>query len=133
MDSTRGRKAADAGVMPFWVPGVNRAVFNRIQVLWAPYIPPYAVIVHRGRRTNRQYRTPVTAFRSGSTIAVMLPYGTKSDWVLNLLAAGRGGVERGGRLHRISNPRIVDDPAELPPLVRPLGRYMKALVADYDA
>jgi deazaflavin-dependent oxidoreductase (nitroreductase family) len=118
--------------MPSWLPRYNRDFFNRVQGLWAPYVPPYAVIVHRGRKTGREYRTPVTAFRSGATIAVPLPYGTGCDWVRNLLAAGHGGVERAGRLHRISDPRIAEKPEEIPWAIRPVSRYMRVLVATYD-
>lgn len=131
MVAIRETETRSKGVMPSWLPGLNKSFFNRIQGLWAPYVPPYAMIVHKGRKTGQEYRTPVTAFRSGSTIAVPLPYGANTDWAQNLLAAHRGGVERMGRLHRISNPRIVDDPTELPLALRPVGHYMLVLVADY--
>lgn len=132
MVSIRAQGASGDGMLPSWLPGINKAVFNRVQGLWAPYVPPYAVIVHKGRKSGNEYRTPVTAFRSGSTIAVPLPYGERTDWARNLLAAGRGGVERLGRLHRLTGPRVVTDPAQLPAPLRPLTRYMKFLVADIE-
>jgi deazaflavin-dependent oxidoreductase (nitroreductase family) len=132
MVSIRQPGAQGGGLMPSWLPGINKAFFNRVQGLWAPYVPPYAVIVHKGRNTGTEYRTPVTAFRSGSRIAVPLAYGERTDWVRNLLAAERGGVERLGRLHRLTEPRVVSDPAELPAPLRPLTRYMKFLVADIE-
>ncbi|MEU5877737.1 nitroreductase family deazaflavin-dependent oxidoreductase [Spirillospora sp. NPDC047279] len=112
----------------------NRVVTNRVQGVWAPYLLPWAVIVHRGRRTGREYRTPVTAFRSGDRILVGLPYGADTDWVRNLVVRGHGGVERAGRVRRISNPRVLDSSSagELPAPARHAVRYMDMLVADLD-
>jgi deazaflavin-dependent oxidoreductase (nitroreductase family) len=118
--------------MPAWLPHYNRLFFNRIQGVWASVLPPWAKIVHKGRRSGKEYRTPVVAFKRGNMIMVMLPYGDTTDWVRNLLAAGGGGIERSGRLRRIAAPRVVDatsnDPLPLP--VRLGARYLKVLVAD---
>ena len=43
----------------------NRVANNRIQGVYAWLVPPWAVILHRGRRSGRAYRTPVLAFRDG--------------------------------------------------------------------
>ncbi|QKG25513.1 nitroreductase family deazaflavin-dependent oxidoreductase [Actinomadura verrucosospora] len=121
-------------LMPRRLRRINKAVTNRVQGVYAPYLPPLAVIVHKGRTSGREYRTPVTAFRSGDRIIIGLPYGTDTDWVRNLLAAGRGGVERLGRVRRITRPRVLTaaDAAELPSLIRPITRSMDVLVADLD-
>lgn len=39
-----------------WLAHFNRLVGNKVQGLWAPYLPPWAVIVHVGRVSKRQYR-----------------------------------------------------------------------------
>lgn len=119
-------------LLPRSVARFNKAVNNRVQGIWAPYLPPWAVIVHRGRRSGREYRTPVNAFRSGDRLVIGLPYGADSDWVRNLIAEGNGGVERMGRVSRISNPRVLDESGadELPGLARYAVRYMDVLVAD---
>ncbi|GAA1851369.1 nitroreductase family deazaflavin-dependent oxidoreductase [Actinomadura bangladeshensis] len=121
-------------LMPSWLPSFNKVVTNRIQGVYAPYLPPLAVIVHRGRRTGREYRTPVTAFRSGGRLIVGLPYGRDTDWVRNLLAEGRGGVERLGRLHRIAGPHVLTgaETGGLPAPVRWAARYMDVLVAEIE-
>lgn len=121
-------------LMPRSVARFNKVVTNRIQGVYAPYLPPFAVIVHRGRRSGRAYRTPVTAFRSGRRLIVGLPYGRDSDWVRNLLAAGRGGVERLGRARRIGNPRVLTaaEAGDLPLPGRVAARYMDVLVADIE-
>lgn len=112
----------------------NKVVTNRVLGVFAPYLPPYAMIVHRGRRSGKEYRTPVNAFRSGRRLIVGLPYGPGSDWVRNLLVEGRGGVERLGRVRRISDPRVLTsaDADDLPPAARYAARYMDLLVADIE-
>ncbi len=95
---------------PAGLPELNKRFTNRVQGLWAPYLPPFAMVVHRGRVSGREYRTPVVALRSGRFLIIALPYGDRTDWVRNLLAAGRGGVERLGRLHRVTGVRVTDVP-----------------------
>ncbi|MGI5322912.1 nitroreductase family deazaflavin-dependent oxidoreductase [Actinomadura nitritigenes] len=121
-------------LMPRRLRRINKAVTNRVQGVYAPYLPPLAVVVHKGRTSGREYRTPVTAFRSGDRLIIGLPYGADTDWVRNLLAEGRGGVERLGRVRRIARPRVLTgaDAAELPAPARAVARYMDVLVADLD-
>ncbi|WP_084262956.1 nitroreductase family deazaflavin-dependent oxidoreductase [Actinomadura formosensis] len=121
-------------LMPRSVARFNKVVTNRIQGVYAPYLPPFAVIVHRGRRSGRAYRTPVIAFRSGRRLIVGLPYGRDCDWVRNLLAEGRGGVERLGRARRIGDPRVLTaaGAGDLPLPGRFAARYMDVLVADIE-
>jgi deazaflavin-dependent oxidoreductase (nitroreductase family) len=85
----------------------NNAINNPIQGQFAWLLPPWAVVSHRGRRSGRQYRTPVIAFKRGTTLSIGILYGERSDWVQNLLAGG-GEVVRGGRTYELVNPRIAD-------------------------
>jgi deazaflavin-dependent oxidoreductase (nitroreductase family) len=125
----------ETGILPTWLPPVNRVVTNRVQRIWAWILPPFAVIVHRGRRTGRVYRTPVLAFTRGDRVAVILTYGTGVDWLRNLIAAGRGGVERVGHLRALREPHVLlpGDPApdDLPgPARLALARGLAVLIAD---
>jgi deazaflavin-dependent oxidoreductase (nitroreductase family) len=88
----------------------NRVVTNRIGRLVAPHVPGAAVVVHRGRRTGREYRTPISAFRRPGGYAVALTYGPGAEWVQNVLAAGDAILETRGRQVPVSNPRVVHDP-----------------------
>lgn len=96
----------------------NKVVNNRIQGVYAWLVPPWAVILHRGRRSGRAYRTPVLAFRQDRTLVIALLYGEESDWLRNLRTAGGGRVVRMGRTFELSEPRVVDTSAavELPRL-----------------
>jgi deazaflavin-dependent oxidoreductase (nitroreductase family) len=102
----------------------NLVVTNRVLGPLARYLPGFAVVEHVGRRSGRRYRTPVNFYRRGDGYAIALMYGSDSQWVRNVLAAGGVDVEtRGGRLHLV-HPRVVRDPARslLPKLVRvPVG------------
>jgi deazaflavin-dependent oxidoreductase (nitroreductase family) len=100
----------------------NRTVTNPIQGQYAWLLPPWVVICHHGRRTGRLYRTPVNAYRRGSTLAIVVLYGARSDWVRNVLAGG-AEVVRAGRTYELLEARLVDPRVEPGPrLARPLGR-----------
>jgi deazaflavin-dependent oxidoreductase (nitroreductase family) len=86
----------------------NKVVNNRIQRVYAWLVPPWAIILHRGRRSGRSYRTPVLAFRQEQALVVALLYGEESDWFRNLRAAGGGQVVRKGRTFELGEPRVVD-------------------------
>jgi deazaflavin-dependent oxidoreductase (nitroreductase family) len=103
----------------------NRAVTNPIQGTYAWLLPPWAVLVHRGRRSGRLYRTPVMARRRGEELHVRVLYGAGSDWVRNLVAAGQGQVVRGGRTYPLSHIRLEPGPrlvARLGPADQGFGR-----------
>jgi deazaflavin-dependent oxidoreductase (nitroreductase family) len=100
----------------------NRTITNPIQGQYAWLLPPWVVICHHGRRTGRLYRTPVNAYRRGSTLAIVVLYGARSDWVRNVLAGG-AEVVRAGRTYELLEARLVDPRVEpVPRLARPLGR-----------
>jgi deazaflavin-dependent oxidoreductase (nitroreductase family) len=105
----------------------NKTVTNRVQGVYAWILPPWAVILHRGRRSGRAYRTPVLAFRQGRTLVVALLYGEESDWLRNLRAAGGGHIVRGGRTYELGPPRVVetDAAAELARLPRVARAYCR--------
>jgi deazaflavin-dependent oxidoreductase (nitroreductase family) len=92
--------------LPRRVARFNRVVTNPIQGTWAWLLPPWAVILHRGRRSGRLYRTPVVASARGRRFRVAILYGGNSDWVLNLLA-GEGRVVRRGRTYPLTGVRVV--------------------------
>lgn len=111
----------------------NRRINNPIQRQYAWLLPPWAIIVHRGRKSGRVYRTPVDAFRSGDSLAVVILYGERSDWVQNVLAGG-ARVVRGGKTYDVASARIVDpqDPAaagELSVAARRVGRLSGKVLA----
>ncbi|NDK91498.1 nitroreductase family deazaflavin-dependent oxidoreductase [Gordonia desulfuricans] len=92
----------------------NRYVANRVQGLWAPYLAPWAVVEHTGRRSGTPYHCPVLAWTDDDRLGIVLAYGRDTDWVRNVLAAGGCGITRRGRHQRLVRPRII--PADSPDL-----------------
>lgn len=122
------------------VPMVFPPLVHRLQVKYvnpvvkkvARFLPSFAVIEHRGRKSGKHYETVVNAHRKGNTLAVILGHG-KADWVKNVLAAGKADMHLFRRDVHIVNPRVVaagtDDPA-LPAVARRAARRMGVFVAE---
>lgn len=85
----------------------NRQYVNPVVEPLAGYLPLWSAVDHVGRKSGKQYRTPVTAFPTTDGVAVLLPYGTDTDWVRNLQASGTGRVQIDGRSLLVDNPRVV--------------------------
>lgn len=104
----------------------NTLINNRVQGLYAWLLPPWGVIVHRGRRTGRLYRTPVLAFRRDRTLVIALLYGEESEWVRNLRAGG-GLIVRVGRTYAVEQPAVLDthEAAVLASLPAPARAYCR--------
>ncbi|SKG70783.1 hydrolase [Mycobacteroides abscessus subsp. bolletii] len=122
--------SAQSRSLPRWLARFNLRVTNPVQGLWAPHLPPWAVVEHQGRKSGRWYSTPVLAFPVAGGLAIGLPYGADSQWVLNLLASTQGRVVRGGRTMTVNSVAVVDGSSPtLPPAARLLSRLSgRALV-----
>src|SRR5689334_12557137 len=95
--------------LPRTVARLNRRATNRVLRPLAAYLPGFGVVVHRGRKTGRVYRTPVNVFARPGGCVVALTYGPESEWVRNVLAAGGCELRLGGRTLPFSRPRLVHD------------------------
>jgi len=87
----------------------NKVGLNRVVRHIAPRLPGLGLIVHKGRRSGRQYKTPVNVFGSGDGYIVALTYGPDADWVKNVLAAGGCELRTRGRVLRMDSPRVYHD------------------------
>jgi deazaflavin-dependent oxidoreductase (nitroreductase family) len=95
--------------LPRSIAHANRRVTNRLLGGLATRLPGFGVVVHRGRRSGRQYCTPVNVFRRGHRYIIALTYGSNADWVRNVLADGGCTLETRGRTRRLSRPRLFHD------------------------
>lgn len=67
-----------------------------------------AVIEHTGRRSGKSYATPVVALRVADGFVIPLPYGTRVDWLRNVLAARRATIRVHRETYEVSQPEIID-------------------------
>lgn len=94
---------------PRWLARANRRVTNPILGPLLTKLPGFGVLVHTGRKTGRQYRTPVNLFAYGGGYVIALTYGPKTEWVRNVLASGGCIVEQRGRTLHLTQPRLFHD------------------------
>ena len=109
----------------------NKVGLNRITRHVAPWMPGFGLVVHRGRRSGREYQTPVNVFQADDGFVIALTYGAGTDWVKNVQAAGGCELRTRGRVLRVGSPRVYHD--ETRHGIRPLEREMLRLlgVADF--
>ena len=109
----------------------NKAGLNRLTRPVAPWLPGFGVVVHRGRRTGRAYRTPVNVFPAGTGYVIALTYGPDTDWVKNVLAAGSCELRTRGGVISLTSPRLFHDETRrgIRPLERQVLRVLR--VADF--
>lgn len=86
----------------------NKSVSNPRQMATAGTPGAYASIIeHVGRRSGTTYRTPVGTQAVPDGFLITLPYGTRTDWVQNVLAAGKAVVTADGETVAVDQPEIV--------------------------
>ena len=126
MASTTSRKTSGP---PKWA--VNAISPVALAISGRRWLPLYAVLHHRGRKSGREYAIPVALVptRSPDIFLIGLPWGVKTNWALNVLAAGGATVTWKGRDWVATEPRIVGTEiavAQARGLVRPIvgsGRF----------
>ena len=99
--------------LPRTVASFNRIVTNPLLGRLAPHLPGFGVVIHTGRKSGREYRTPVNVFRRGDRYVIALTYGPDSDWVRNVQAAGKCSLVTRGRLLDLTQPRLFHDDRRL--------------------
>ena len=119
-------------VFPVAVENFQVKYVNPVIKPLARFLPGMATIEHRGRKSGKPYKTVVSAFRKGNTIAIALGHG-KTDWVKNVLAAGEADLHFTRKDVHLVNPRIVPAGSGadgLPFMARVQAGRMAIFVAD---
>ncbi len=105
------------------------ASLRRLAVIFQPlarplagsrWFPFWAILRHTGRRSGSAYATPIVVFATAEGFVIPLPFGDRTQWLKNLVAAGHGGVRSRGRDHAVSGPVVVDVAAADRWLPRPI-------------
>jgi len=112
--------------LPYFMRRVNRVFTNPVLGTIAWLVPGMAVIHHVGRKSGREYRAPVMAFRSTRGFVVPMTYGRDVDWGRNIMKAGGCDLVQTGRRYTLRNPRIVDGDSAYPHLPVGLRSVLKA-------
>ena len=116
--------------MPRWWGQINKRVFNPRELRRG--VRP--VLTHVGRSSGKTYRTPLDAHPVDGGYLFVLVYGSTSDWVRNVLAAGHATLTIDGEAIGLAAPRVVDerearrllpDAAKLPPRLLRIGEYLR--------
>ena len=89
--------------MPRWWGHINKRVFNPRAIAGGKW----PVLTHVGRSSGQEYRTPLDAHPVAGGYLFVLVYGSESDWVRNVLAAGNATLLVDGRVVALTAPRLV--------------------------
>ena len=101
-------------------------ILNPVTRRFAGGLPGFGIVTHTGRRSGRSYRIPINVFRRGDQFVFALTYGSRVDWVQNVIAAGRCELRVRGRNFHLDHPNLIVDPrASLTPL--PVRLFLRLL------
>jgi len=90
-------------------------------------MPGFGLLTYTGRTTGRIYHLPINVFRRGDRYIFALTYGSDSQWVKNVIAAGGCEIRIRGRNIRLVEPELIVDPeVELVP--QPARFFLKRVV-----
>ncbi len=91
--------------MPLWWGHINKRVFNRVALKRGSW----PVLTHVGRSSGKVYRTPLEVHPVADGYIFILVYGSGSDWVKNVLAAGTASLEVDGEEFDLVSPRLLPE------------------------
>lgn len=93
--------------MPKWWGHINKRVFNPGQIKKG--VSP--VLTHVGRTSGRTFQTPLDAHPVDGGYIFILVYGSGSDWVKNIIAAGVASLRVDGEEIPLKSPRVITEEA----------------------
>jgi deazaflavin-dependent oxidoreductase (nitroreductase family) len=110
---------------------VNKVALNKVTRQVAPWLPGLGVLLHRGRQSGREYRTPVNVFpRPGGRYVLALTYGSDTDWIKNVMAANGCELLTRGTHIELTAPRLFHDESRRE--IRVVERAILGLLHVYD-
>lgn len=109
----------------------NRDVGNPRQIRSAGTPGSSASILrHTGRKSNKQYETPVTAAWTADGFLIGLPYGPNTDWLKNVLAGGAATLINQGHSYQCDEPELVPITKALPDFPASERRALRLMGVD---
>ena len=109
--------------------GVFTPVLNRLvtRIAGRRYVPLYVLLRHRGRRSGREYATPVVGMRVPGGFAIPMAFGEGADWYRNIVSAGGATIRQHGTEHHLVDPAAIDPDSAASPFPgwqRPVFRVL---------
>ena len=86
----------------------------------------YSIVRHVGRTSGRAYQNPVSAYPLGDGFVIPVLYGTQSQWVRNVMAAGRFTLRTKGRDYLLERPELIAPAQALAAYPALLRRIMRS-------
>jgi deazaflavin-dependent oxidoreductase (nitroreductase family) len=105
------------------VRGLANRVFLTISGRW---FRAYSIVRHVGRTSGRAYQNPVSAYPLGDGFVIPVLYGTQSQWVRNVMAAGRFTLRTKGRDYPLERPELIAPAQALAAYPALLRRIMRS-------
>jgi deazaflavin-dependent oxidoreductase (nitroreductase family) len=86
----------------------TRTVMNPRQMKSAGTPGAYASVIRCcGRKSGRPYETPVVPVPANDGFVIALPYGSRANWLRNVLANGSATIVHEGHTYAVDQPEIV--------------------------
>jgi deazaflavin-dependent oxidoreductase (nitroreductase family) len=93
--------------LPQWLARFNRYFTNPIQRMWAGWAPGMGILEHAGRKSGKEYRTPLNVFPTADGVVIVLTYGPNRDWLKNITATGGAHLKTRGKTIELVDPEVV--------------------------
>jgi deazaflavin-dependent oxidoreductase (nitroreductase family) len=87
------------------------------------FLPLWAVLRHRGRRTGREYAVPVAIRATEEAFVIAIPFGERTQWVRNVVEAGGCTIRWQAAEHPATAPSIIGY-EEAAPAFSPMQRWI---------
>ena len=88
----------------------------------------WAMVEYPGRKSGKRYHIPLATHRTPTGFVFPIPFGSGTQWPLNIVAAGGCSVRWNGRSYQVIDPKIVAADVGLPlfaALERPILRAIR--------
>ena len=110
MSNTKTTNAINLGPRARRVVRFAARLVNPIVLLIAGrrWMPVVGILRHRGRRSGREYATPIGMRPLGDGFVIPRTFSDNAAWYQNVKAAGEGRIKYLGRNYRVVEPEVVD-------------------------
>jgi deazaflavin-dependent oxidoreductase (nitroreductase family) len=110
-----------------WLGFIKRTLNRVTSRLAKAGVGQFWLIHHVGRKSGREFATPIIVARAGDEFVIELTYGPGVQWHRNLVAAGGAVLEHGGRRWEVTGPEAIPLEHGLAAFTPPQQRVLRLL------